>query len=796
MLLSFLRVRAMFLVLLPVILSSSAPIAVRAEDGKTGDRSLFESPVEDPAPTSASEFYSPGGWATLHRGPANRKLVRAGVLADSYDSWNVLDGASVLTAPTMSPDGGTLYVTTGQAIGTSNLHAYSISGEALWNSDPWTGPEEGVDPCAILSSPIVDLDGDIYIGDCNQLFAFRPSGDLKWVVPLPPPQPGDWIASEKIPVNALTTAAFTADGDVFGVTNFGDVVVFAREDGRRLNGPMRLPGHVPLASTVMPMPESVFADGLVDPEIREWAWQLLVGGSMPSANTPAVDPVSGRVFVAATSTTEGRGALYGLDLARVGRATSEPIDIEHGNPSVSVDIAFVTEMGPGSGSSPSLSPGSDLVYVSDEKGQFYGVDSRTGSVRWEVETKAASAAAAVGPNGDIFTLQAYGPALVAITQAGSVRWQSDLQHLADEALPESWLLGRPQAIGNGNPTVVGDLVLVPVVYGYATTLMGRNIPWPVRSSLVAVDAATGRGLRDVVELEDDSTGITAVLPDGTILNSLGTAMTSGVTPLARLAGWLLPGDLEPLLPLGGLQVSRPQTPIDASAHRDLIARLAERSEPDRESDALRRPAEVLRLAGIGEGDRVLDLMAGGGWYSEVLARAVGSSGHLVAQNNAVSQARKGKELAARFEGGRFPQVELLEAELDRLELPAASFDAVFMVQFYHDTVWMGVDRAEMNRRIFEALAPGGVFVVIDHRAPDATGADHAESTHRIEAVVARDEVTAAGFRLARDSSILANPVDDRLSKVFSSSMRGRTDRFLLVFEKPASGGNPGVAKRR
>jgi hypothetical protein len=80
----------------------------------------------------------------------------------------------------------------------------------------------------------------------------------------------------------------------------------------------------------------------------------------------------------------------------------------------------------------------------------------------------------------------------------------------------------------------------------------------VRSVVVAVDRATGRGVRDVVELVDDSTGITVVLPDGTILNSLGAGITSSVAPLAGVARWLLPEGLEPLAPAGGLQVSRPQ----------------------------------------------------------------------------------------------------------------------------------------------------------------------------------------------------------------------------------------------
>lgn len=283
---------------------------------------------------------------------------------------------------------------------------------------------------------------------------------------------------------------------------------------------------------------------------------------MRSTNTPAVDLASGRIFVAATSTIEGRGALYALDLI-------ERVD-PGGGQSFEISIAYATEMGPGSGSSPALSPAADVVYVSDEAGLFYAIDAASGMIRWTVQTKSTSAAAAVGSAGDIYSLQAYGPALVAITPSGRIRWQSELGALAAAALPSSWLLGDPISIGNGNPTVVGtvegEIVLVPVAYGYETKL-GRRIPWPVRSSLVSVDAETGKGLRDVVFLADDSTGITSVLPDGTIINSLGTAITSGVAPLAGVADWILPEGQHLLLPVGGIQVSRPR-PRGARATTD------------------------------------------------------------------------------------------------------------------------------------------------------------------------------------------------------------------------------------
>ena len=189
------------------------------------------------------------------------------------------------------------------------------------------------------------------------------------------------------------------------------------------------------------MAESLFAEGLMDPRIRAWAWQLLIGGRMRSANTPAVDEASGRIFVAGTSEREGLGALYALDL----------VDTPQGR---TFRIAHATDMGKGSGSSPSLSPDATRVYVSDDEGLFYAVDAAEGGVVWSVQTQATAAAAAVGADGDIYALQAYGPAIVAIRPDGSVRWESDVEALAREHLPRSFWLGRPVAMGHGNPTVV------------------------------------------------------------------------------------------------------------------------------------------------------------------------------------------------------------------------------------------------------------------------------------------------------------------------------------------------------
>ncbi len=485
--------------------------------------------------------YSAGGWPTLHQDAGNRRAVETLVASEHYNIWHHLAGASVLTAPTTSPDGQQIYVTTGLARGNSNLHAFSIQGELLWQSTPWQTADDSVDACAILSSPIVDRQGDIYINDCNQMFAFKPDGQLKWVTALPPTQAGDWIAAGKHPVNAITTAAFTIEGYILGVTNFGDVLIIDRHSGKVLNQAYRLPGLIPPKSTVVPMPDSLFGDGMLDPQFKEWTWQLIFGGLMRSANTPAVAD-NGRLYMVGSASKKGFGALYALDMLESAQG-------------IILQPAFITEIGLGSGSSPALSPTADQVYVCDEEGWFYGIDASTGSIRWKIKTRATAGAAAVARDGTIYALQAHAPALIALSPQGKVLWQSDFSALAQQ-LPVSFLFGDPVAVGNGNPTVVKNAVLVPIIYGYEIPL-GAGIPLPIKSTIAAVDLKTGKALRDVVALADDSSGITVVLANGTIVSSLGGAMTSGVSPLQTIINWLLPADFTLLPPTGGVQVALP-----------------------------------------------------------------------------------------------------------------------------------------------------------------------------------------------------------------------------------------------
>jgi len=112
-----------------------------------------------------------------------------------------------------------------------------------------------------------------------------------------------------------------------------------------------------------------------------------------------------------------------------------------------------------------------------------------------------------------------------------------------------------------------------------------------------------------------------------------------------------------------------------------------------------------------------------------------------------------------------------------------SLDAVFIVMFYHDTVWMNVDRAAMNRAVHAALKPGGVYGVIDHVAARGTGLTEANKTHRIERHIVVDEVTAAGFQLTAETDLLANPADPLNVPVSRQELRGHTNQFMLKFNK-------------
>ena len=216
---------------------------------------------------------------------------------------------------------------------------------------------------------------------------------------------------------------------------------------------------------------------------------------------------------------------------------------------------------------------------------------------------------------------------------------------------------------------------------------------------------------------------------------------------------------------------------------------ADRSDDDKALDRGRRPAETLAFFGIVPGNKVAELGAGGGYTTELLARLVGPNGKVWGQNSRFLLERFAEApWSARLAKPVMANVVRVDREFaEPLPPEAKNLDAVLVVLFYHDTVWLEVDRTKMNKAVFDALRPGGVYGIVDHSGRDGTGASESKTLHRIEERVVRQEVEAAGFRLAAEGSFLRNPTDTRDwndSPTAAGDKRGTSDRFVLKYVKP------------
>lgn len=206
---------------------------------------------------------------------------------------------------------------------------------------------------------------------------------------------------------------------------------------------------------------------------------------------------------------------------------------------------------------------------------------------------------------------------------------------------------------------------------------------------------------------------------------------------------------------------------------------SERPAEEKERDASRMPAEVLNFVGIGAGMNVLEAFAGGGWYTEVLAAAVGPEGTVYAQNFARFRERVEASAAAR--AARLGNVELVYTEGNAMELPVQA-DAAFTALNLHDMANRS-DEAALSwlSGIYDALEPGGVLGLVEHVG--IAGQDNAQ-LHRMETAKARELIARAGFVIDAESDLLMNPDDDHTLGIRDAGIRGATDRMLFRARKP------------
>jgi len=215
--------------------------------------------------------------------------------------------------------------------------------------------------------------------------------------------------------------------------------------------------------------------------------------------------------------------------------------------------------------------------------------------------------------------------------------------------------------------------------------------------------------------------------------------------------------------------------------------LSNRTDNDMQQDATRKPAEIINFVGVKNSDKVLDLLAGGGYYTELLSRAVGADGEVALQIPKAYLSFVGKELDQRLANKRLKNVNYILSEAPNLKLNANHFDSAFLVLGYHDMFFKdeGWDFSAdiVMPQVLAALKVGGKLLIIDHNAGQNQGIKDTKTLHRIEASFVIDDLEKRGFTLVKRSALLENHGDDHTASVFSPELRRKTDRFVLLFER-------------
>ena len=228
--------------------------------------------------------------------------------------------------------------------------------------------------------------------------------------------------------------------------------------------------------------------------------------------------------------------------------------------------------------------------------------------------------------------------------------------------------------------------------------------------------------------------------------------------------------------------------VEAKGIPDYVTKAvtdAARPDKDRARDTDRKPMEVMTLAGIKPGGAVADVGPGAGYYTRILSRIVGEKGKVFGFNPTwvAEKFPKAAEGVKFLTDNGYPNVEgvvqpMADIHFDR------PLDMIYMSQIYHDQVWQKIDIEKMNKAIFNALKPGGIFLIVDHIGRNVRSVEQIDKLHRIDPALVKEQVLAAGFTLVAESDILRNPYDLGDKNVFDPTIRGHTDQFIFKFMRP------------
>lgn len=246
--------------------------------------------------------------------------------------------------------------------------------------------------------------------------------------------------------------------------------------------------------------------------------------------------------------------------------------------------------------------------------------------------------------------------------------------------------------------------------------------------------------------------------------------------------------LAALLGAAACQTVAMPAPTASSAH--IVAAIADPARPaaDTARDADRKPAEMIAFGELTPGDKIGELIPGGGYMTRILSKAVGPAGKVYVFASAPVQREgqpppSGPVAAITADAANYRNVQVVITDFTKIPAPEP-LDLVWTSQNYHDMHNPGrnLDINAANKAVYGALKPGGLYVVLDHQS--ARGVDFDAQKHRIDMAKVKAEVLAAGFMFVDESQVLDNPADDGSKGVFDASIRGKTDQFILKFKKP------------
>ncbi|MCZ6830873.1 MAG: PQQ-binding-like beta-propeller repeat protein, partial [Gammaproteobacteria bacterium] len=475
--------------------------------------------------------YQQGTWSTVHGDSTNGDYVPLVVSDQLRPSWHLLEGAVLFTAAPVVAD-GTIYIASGRGPGYSHLHAISPQGEILWESAPQKSLDD-LDSAAVISAPVVDDQGDVYISDMNQFWAFYPGGAVKWVARL------DSHGIDR----PFVTAMIAGDKGQYvgGISADGKVALFDRASGELAMPVLELPGKANPAND--PTPAGLWEGGLMDTRIRDFAWDILNGDQYEVTNSPAVHPSTGRVFITAGGTTDQEGVVYGIDV----------LDRQ-------LTIAFATAVPPESGTSPAISADGSKVYAMAQGGQLFAIDAGSGELLWQADTKAQDASPSVGPDNSLYILG--GDHLVAVNgDNGEIKWRVEYSDFAATKLPRVWTRfglignnGMPRSYIDSVVTVTPKKIWTSLLLGYDINLFGTKFNRTIETHMVALDPEDGSILADY-PIPDTSEGGISMGRHGEVYMDI--LACGGSIHHYSSVGWLLPEALQVPKPKGGLVAFEP-----------------------------------------------------------------------------------------------------------------------------------------------------------------------------------------------------------------------------------------------